>query len=189
MSVPLPISVPLPRAAGDTPAVRALCADLVPGEIPVRVKINAPPWTKPRECTPNVASVVEVHGGRGEHGWKLQETLPGVLLEAGFHAVWVDADGDRLDVTPSEVPGMTYTSFLPDPSLVYEGRQIDNVRVALEDDPLIHEYIETWEAFFELMNRGELADYHGPVVLSPEMKQVKSRSERLELEILRKYYS
>ena len=183
--VPLP---PLPRPIGDTPAARALCAELVPGAAPELLEINAPPWAKPDECIENVASVVELYGGRGEHGWKLQETLPGVLLEAEFHAVWLDADDERWDVTPSQVPGVTHSAFLPDPELVYEGRQIDNVRVALQDDPLILEYIQTWEDYFEVMNRGELANYHGPMRQTPEMRAIQERSQRLELEILRKYF-
>jgi hypothetical protein len=186
---PLPIPVPLPQPATDTPAVRELCARLVPDEIPVSLKIDAPPWARPRECVTNVASVIEVHGGSGEHGWKLQETLPGVLLEAEFHVVWVDADGDRHDVTPAEVPLVTHSTFLPDPALVYEGRQIDNVRVALHDDPLIDDYIATWEELFAVMNRGELADYHGPVELTPEMRAIQTRSQDLEMKLLRKYYA
>jgi hypothetical protein len=184
-----PILPPLPRPITDTPPARALCEELVPGAAPLLLEINAPPAAVPNQCTQNVAAVVEACGGSIEYGWKLYESLPSVLLEAEFHAVWVDDDGDRHDVTPSEIPLITHTAFLADPSLAYDGRQINNVRVALQDDPLIDEYIEICEDAFEVMNRGKLATYHGPVVETPEMRAIDDRLEAVGFQIVEKYYA
>ena len=181
--------LPIPRPVVDRPEVRLLCERLVPRAIPVVLHVDAPPWADPNECTQNVASVIEIYGGSVEYGWQLWETLPGVLLEGEFHAVWVDPKGRRLDVTPKEIAGLACSVFLPDPALVYEGRQIDNVRVPLKDDTLITAFIQAAEDFFEVTNRGELADYHGALVLTPEMKAIAARRQRLEMEILEKYYS
>jgi hypothetical protein len=52
-------------------------------------------------------------------------------------------------------------TFLPDPTLVYEGRRIDNHGVALKDDPLIEQFMKAAMDRFEVANRGELADSHG----------------------------
>jgi hypothetical protein len=180
---------PVPRPVGDMPEVRALCENLVPGQIPLRISVDPPPRANPNDCMENVASVIEIHGGSVDYGWQLWETLPGVLLEAEFHAVWLDAEGRRLDVTPKQIPGLTSIVFLPDATLVYEGRQIDNVRVPLKDDPLVTAFINTAEDFFEATNRGELADYHGPVVLTPAMRAIAARRESLELQILKKYFT
>lgn len=181
--------IPIPRAAVDTPEVRDLCEALVPGEIPVILSPDPPPWADPNQCTENVESLIERYGGTVEYGWQLWETLPGALLEAEFHAVWVDKEGRRHDVTPKAIPGITQIVFLPDPNLVYEGRQIDNLRRPLNDDPLIKAFIEAAEEFYEVTNRGELADYHGALTLTPEMQAIRQRQQRLQLLILRKYYS
>lgn len=78
--------------------------------------------------------------------------------------------------------------FVPDRALVYDGRQIPNVRRALVDDPLVDELIETMDAWFEMTNRGELADFHGELTLTPEMQENKSREEEVAMAILTKYY-
>jgi hypothetical protein len=54
---------------------------------------------------------------------------------------------------------------------------------------LIKEFIEVAEAFYEVTNRGELANFHGELALTPEMEATMKRRTRLELEILQKFYS
>lgn len=179
---------PIPRPVIDMPEVRSLCERLVPGEIPEVLKVDAPPWAEPQDCIGNVKSVVKLHGGSTDYGWRLWETLPGLMIEAEFHAVWRHDDGRRHEVTPSETPDVATVVFLADPSLVYEARQIDNVRVPLTDDPLIGEFIQSAESFFEATNRGELADYHGKLVLTPEMRAIRKRQTELELAILQKHF-
>lgn len=78
--------------------------------------------------------------------------------------------------------------FLTDPGLKYEGRQIPNERVPLVDDTLVTELIEAFEADFEVMNRGELAEHHGPVELTPEMKAIKARQQNLLAQIAKTHY-
>ena len=111
------------------------------------------------------------------------------MIEAEFHAVWVDPDGNYRDVTPKEMPGIKQILFLPDPALVYGGRQIDNVRVPLRDDALIKDFIKAAEQYYEATNRGELADYHGPMALSPEMRTLMGRLLKLQELIVQTYYS
>lgn len=180
---------PVPKPMVDTPALRALCEMLAPGEIPMRVAVDTPPYAIPRECTQNVDAVIENLGGSSEYGWQLWETLPGVLLEAQFHAVWVGDDGRRFDVTPPELAGVRHTVFLRDPALEYGGQQIDNVRVALVDDPIVLEFIEAAKRFFELTNEGQLAGYHGELTLMPDMKAALARQQSLGLQIVSKYYA
>lgn len=177
---------PLPRPVGDSPEVRSFCQELVPGGIPFLVSVNPPQAAKSDECVENVMSVVEVNEGSIEYGWMLWER-PRVLLEAEFHAVWVRPAGGRVDVTPKVLPGITKIVFLPDPNLVYEGRQIDNRRVPLTDDPLVRHYIEAAEAFFEAINRGTLADFHGELRLDGEQRALLQRRDSLEAAMMEKY--
>lgn len=185
----MPSEPPIPKPVTDRPEVRALCERLVPGVIPVLLKVDAPPWAQPNDCIANVESVIEIHGGTVEYGWQLWETWPGLLIEAEFHAVWADDEGRQHDVTPKAVPGIHQIVFLPDPQLAYEGRQIDNVRVPLKDDALIREFIEAAGAFYEVTNRGELADYHGGLTMTAEMQAILKRRTCLELAILQKFYA
>jgi hypothetical protein len=185
----MPKAIPMPRPAIDRPELRALCAELVPNEIPVVLQVDAPSWAERRWCTRNVDLVIADHGGSVEYGWEFLETIPNVLLEAQFHAVWIDDVQERRhDVTPKDIPGVTETVFLPDRALVYDGRQIPNVRRALVDDPLVDELIETLDAWFEMTNRGELADFHGELTPTPEMRENKTREEELAMTILTKYF-
>ncbi len=185
----MPAVQPLPRPTFDSPKLGDLFKRLVPGGTPLPVQvIKPPPWAEPNECVANVASVIEIYGGATELGWQLWETLPGVLIEAEFHAVWIDKEGDRLDVTPNAIPGAARINFLPDPKLLDNGRQIDNVRISLVDDPLVNDLIKSHEAFFEATNRGELAD-SDEFVMTPEIEAIESRGMRLEAAIVSKYYA
>jgi hypothetical protein len=178
---------PLPRQVRDTPEARELCERLAPGQEPQFVNIDAPPWAELNECIANVARVINEHGGEAAYGWRLWEPLPDLLIEAEFHVVWQDPGEPLLDVTPP-FPGFTQTVFLPGPELVYEGQQIPNERVPLVDDHLVQEFVKALDTEFELMNQGELADYHGPVKLTPEMKANQARQHALFEQIARKHY-
>jgi hypothetical protein len=179
---------PVLRPVTDTPQVRELCRHLVPGAIPQLVRVDPPPWAKPNECTENVARVIAEHGGAPTYGWQLWENLPGVMIEAEFHAVWIVDEEPPLDVTPKLVPGIDHSVFLADADLIYEGKQINNERVALVDDPLVEDLIRAFDEDFEVMNRGPLANFHGEFIATPEMDQIKQRIDNLLVAVTRKYF-
>jgi hypothetical protein len=181
--------LPLPRPVRDIPEVRELCQELVADTAPIWFNVDTPNWASPNDCTENVDRVIELHGGRVEYGWQLWETLPELMIEAEFHAVWVDNGGRRYDVTPKQVPGIDSIVFLPDPNLVYEGRQIDNVRRSLVDDPLIDDLIEVNSEFFTALNRGALAEQHGEISMTPEIRAILDRQQAVEMAIAEKYFS
>jgi len=138
------------------------------------------------DCFLNVQKQIERAGGEQVIGWALWE-YPGVFAEAEFHAVWRDPEtGGLLDLNPRPYP-WSVISFLPDPTRSYEGRQVDNVRKALNDNPLIEQYIHKAQQLFRLMNTGELAHQHGQIAISPslhrEMVGVGMEMERLRLRI------
>ena len=137
------------------------------------------------DCFTNVQKLVETYGGATECGWLLWEEPPGLVLSAEFHAVWIDRNGNRREVTPRVLP-VERTVFLPDPKREYQGRQVNNVRVALVDDPLVDEFIDWENRRFELMNEGDLADYHGPISM-PESFIEEGR--QIAFRLFRKYFS
>lgn len=148
--------------------------------------VEPPPWAEPENCTDNVSAVVERDGGRAIDGWRIMESLPRVLLEAEFHVIWIAPDDRALDVTPSPVPGATL--FLPDPAVRYQGRQIDNHRIALRSDPLIDQFITAAEAYYEVTNRGALADVHSDIAVTPAMARIIERRESLAIALRHKYH-
>jgi hypothetical protein len=186
----MPIKIPIPKTADYTsPRIKELCKKLVPRTGAMYLDVEPLDDSIINECFPNVANVIKKRGGTMQCGWQILETFPDVMAEAEFHAVWVDNNKKYHDITPKLFPYITQILFLPDASRKYEGKQIDNIRIPLKDDPLILNFIKSAEAFFEATNRGDLANYHGELVLTPEMKYLKKRKEQLELEMIEKFYS
>ncbi|MDP3996811.1 MAG: zinc chelation protein SecC [bacterium] len=185
----MPPNLPLPKTAdGTLPEIIALCQKVAPGQKAVYLEIEPVEEAIVNECYGNVDKAIHKSGGSIQYGWQIWETMPDVMAEAEFHAVWKDTDGNLHDVTPKEMPGITRILFLPDPTRNYSGRQIDNIRIALKDDPLVHSFITNAESYFEVTNRGELADYHGEIDLTPEMKDLMRKNAELFLAIVQKYY-
>ena len=81
-------------------------------------------------------------------------------MEAAFHSVWQKPDGTLVDVAPKR-SSTARVYFLPDPRRSYKGRSLDNIRRPLRRDPPLLVYLETFEAMFELMNRGIRAHQTG----------------------------
>jgi hypothetical protein len=183
---PIP-SVP-PRGPVDSPELRTFCESLVTtGVLRRGVPVRPPLWARAGWCTDNVDRAIADWGGRSEPGWRIIETLPTVLLEAEFHMLWISPDEEAIDVTPALVRGVPFP-FLPDPRLRYEGRQIDNRRLALRDDPMIDQLITMSERRFAQMNAGGLAEFHGELPLTPEMLADERELIGVEIELRRRYH-
>jgi len=164
--------------------VASLCAKLVEGGSPVYLNVEAVENADINDCFFIVRDVINEKGGSIQYGWQLWETLPGRMIEAEFHAVWVDIEGNYHDVSPKAI-AIDRILFLPDPKRTYQGRQVDNVRIALEDsDAIIKRFIENAEKYYEATNRGELADQHGEIVGTPEIIALMKERDEIGLEIM-----
>jgi hypothetical protein len=142
-------------------AMRRLASELVPGGAPVYVPVRPAGGSREHECFANAAAHAAAHGGQVVYGWALWE-WPTVMVEGEFHAVWRSPGGDLVDVSPRE-DGEARVLFLPDPSRTHDGRQVDNIRRALRDDPRIHQLIELSARIFDVMNAGGRARQTGEV--------------------------
>ncbi len=181
--------LPLSKTADNTSSkIIALCQKIAPDQQAVYLDIEPIKEAVLNECYGNVAKVIQEFGGFVQYGWQIWETLPGVMAEAEFHAVWKDVNGNLHDVTPKETTYITNILFLPDQTRIYEGRQIDNIRIALIEDPLVYGFIKNRESLFETMNRGELANYHGMMVYTKEMENIERTGYELFREILKRFY-
>jgi len=63
-----------------------------------------------------------------------------------------------MDLTPAPA---NRSLFVPDPVRRYEGRQVNNARRPITEQPAIYDFIAAADAEFEIMNRGDRALQHG----------------------------
>lgn len=159
------------------PHVIEFCRSIVRDGRPEYLLIEAGRDDEPIECISNVRRRITAVGGEPAYGWAIWE-WHGVMIEAEFHTVWRDGKGALHDVTPRPAP-IQRVLFLPDPELNDSGRQINNIRRSLIDDPRVQEFINANDAQFELMNRGERADQLGKVeITAEEAKELDVIQER-----------
>jgi hypothetical protein len=141
----------------------SLCKEIVSDPQPRFLKVAPVPEADSNECFPAVARQIEIAGGAVCYGWRIWE-LPRVFIEAEFHAVWRNPEGELCDITPAP-QGISRILFLPDAGRVYEGRQVRNVRRPITAHPEIKEFFQACDDEFELMNRGTRANEHGAITL------------------------
>jgi hypothetical protein len=102
------------RVPGEvTEAIASFAAQLSPlppVHIPLRKEARAS-YGWPAD---GVREKIRADGGSIRFGWRLREWRP-VLLTAEFHAVWVDPDGNLVDITPDVAAG-EISLFVPDPA-------------------------------------------------------------------------
>lgn len=181
--------IPPPKVASDKmPNIIDLCKKIVPNGNPVYLDVELIDSAIENECYKNVESMIKNRGGSIQYGWQIWETMPNLMAEAEFHAVWVDNSGMLHDVTPKSLPEINRILFLPDPVRKYDGKQIDNVRIALQDDDLIKKFIENAEKYFKATNRGELADVHGYIVVDSEIQKLVEEKNKLFIQIIQKFF-
>jgi hypothetical protein len=166
--------------------IKELCAKIDKNSKPIFLDVEKLPHSLELDCYENVTKQIAKEGGKVQHGWQIWE-WPGIMIEAEFHAVWVDRKGVFHDITPKQIDRINKILFLPDSSRTYEGRQIDNERMPIQDDPLIDEFIDNAHKHFLEMNHGELASFHGYVELSPEMRIILIRQNQLMGTLQQKY--
>jgi len=159
-------------------ALTSLCEHLVPHVATFYVDVDPLKDAPANECFSVVQTHVTKHGGTRVLGWALWE-MPGLFVEAEFHAVWRSPTGEYLDLVPKTRP-VARVLFLPSVDAMYEDRQVNNVRRAVSVDPEVERYFRGFDEMFEFMNRGERADVHGEVRLDDaalaEYKEIELRA-------------
>lgn len=128
------------------------------------------------ECFSIVPKQIAAHGGSQLTGWAIWE-VPGIYIEAEFHAVWQRPDGQIVDITPRPIyfPSI---AFLPDPKRQYVGRQVDNIRQPLVRDNDLVRFLYLCRRRFEILNQGDLADQHGAIALTKKAMREFSNLEK-----------
>lgn len=122
-----------------TDKIMELCGGIVEGTEPVYLPVEAPEWSLPSECFPNVQRMVREQGGKQINGWAIWQWA-NVLVEAEAHAVWDSPEGKLIDITP-HINGEREILFLRDDDMVYQGNTIASIRKALTSSQLVAEFI------------------------------------------------
>ena len=137
------------------PYVLEFCSSVARDSTPFFMDVEAEAGDQPLDCISNVRRRIAAHGGEPVLGWKIWEWY-GIMLEAEFHMVWRTADGLLKDVTPNPL-GYKRVLFLPDPSLKFEEKQINNIRTSLIKDARVGEFISVADEVFAIHNAGDRA--------------------------------
>lgn len=158
------------------PAVRRLIDIVTPGGCPRYLEVRPEPGATVNGCFSNVRARCARHGGRMLCGWQLWE-WPRVLVEAEFHAVWLSPQGEMVEITPKP-HGETSILFVPDEQHGYDGRVVDNVRMALHEDQLIEHFIRVSRAIVQVMVGSGRASRHGRAWIPAEQIAPLRRTQR-----------
>ena len=141
------------------------CGEIDPTTKPVFLEFFQVDGYISGECYGNVEKHIEKNGGDVQYGWIIWED-PKLLLEAEFHAVWVNKKGEYIDVTP-KVDKENRVLFLPDSKRELNGKLIDNIRKALADNADVRTRIKVGKKKFEIRNKY----YEGnPIIQIPEFE-------------------
>ncbi len=144
--------------------LRALIEEIAPSQVPLYVDVEPLPDAPSDECFALVDFMLEQQGGQAVVGWSIWE-FPSLFVEGEFHCVWRRPDGRLVDVAPKKAECRRIL-FLPDLHRHYEGRQVSNLRRPIHIEPVLEAYLASFDAEFELMNRGERATQHGEIRLT-----------------------
>ena len=148
--------------------VKKLLKILDVNEKPIYLKVTPEPYAKIVECFPAVDEKIKNDGGQKVLGWQIWKTEH--ILEAEFHAVWESKNGELKDITPKQID-ISNILFLPDKTLKYDGRQKDNIRLNISNNPLVDDYIKICEIEFKFLNKGNRAFEYGEIKLSGKENQ------------------
>lgn len=121
---------------------------------PVYLPVNPDAGAQIKDCFIAVQEKVKKEGGRMIMGWQIWKGKH--LIEAECHAVWEDKNEELHDITPKEFP-VNEILFVEDEKLVYEEKQIDNVRLNITSNDLVDDLILVCEAIYRFDNKGERA--------------------------------
>ncbi|MDD2758321.1 MAG: hypothetical protein PHD72_03035 [Patescibacteria group bacterium] len=129
---------------------------------PIYVPVESEPFAIMNNCFPNVQEKIKRQGGAQILGWQIWQS--DFLIEAEFHAIWESPNGDLIDITPKFLPikdgleiPISQILFLRDPKRIYDGTQVDNIRLNITRNPLIDDYIALLQAKFMILNKGKRA--------------------------------
>lgn len=123
-----------------TEKVMQLCNQVVPGLEPDYIPVMVQKWCLPSDCFLNVEKMVREQGGKQVNGWVVWQWV-NILIETEAHAIWENSDGKLIDITPHDNNEKNIL-FLRDDALIYSGKKIKGIKMALTNSALASEIIQ-----------------------------------------------
>lgn len=142
----------------DDPHLTLILKRLKTNETPIVIDVQTHEDARENECIEIVDKMVSQFGGERVLGWQIWQG--GFLIEAEFHAVWRKTDDKLLDVSFKKNQAH-FIVFIPDPSLIYTGRQINNIRLNTTKNPVVDDFIRLCNCKYKLFNKGKRAGLYG----------------------------
>ncbi|PJE81717.1 hypothetical protein COU58_01030 [Candidatus Pacearchaeota archaeon CG10_big_fil_rev_8_21_14_0_10_32_42] len=127
------------------------CGEMDPTTKPIFLKLFRIEGYVCEEGYGNVEKRIEKNGGSIQYGWIIWED-PKIFLEAEFHAVWINNEGEYIDITP-KIDEEKRILFLPDSKKKFTGNLIDNLRKPLVDNKYTRNLVKGGKNKFEIKNR------------------------------------
>lgn len=134
-----------------------------------------------QDCYKDVERQVAEFGGEIVYGWEVWE-WPSIMITAEFHAVWRSPAGELNDVT-IKPDGEQQIIFIPDANRTYNARQFDNLRLALRDHILVHEFIEVCEQLYRLRDDNRISER--AYIVTDEHERLKYRKDAIQRELMK----
>lgn len=158
------------------------CKKIDPTTEPIFVNFTLTEGSINGECYGNVENYIKKNGGGSEDGWIIWET-PNVWLEAEFHRIWVNNEGEYIDITPKN-DGESKILFLKDSKRKFTGELIDNIRKPLVDNAETRTTVVFAKKNFELREKY----YDGKLVVIPifELNELDDLGKKFLLQEIRK---
>lgn len=189
-----PVEFGITRAAFISDAhVRAFCHQINPLASAENVVIRPESWCEPLQCFHNVRKMAAKNGGRIQFGFAIWE-WPRVFIEAEHHAVYDPGNGSPLvDVTPALATESART-FLRDDTAEYdftnEGYCRDNHRHALNNSPIIHEFLSVSARIVKIKNSiPGVGEVRVPARIAHELQQLEFIKANLMIQIAMQFSS
>jgi hypothetical protein len=162
--------------------VTSFCQSITQDQKPLYIHHEPLPNKPLKECFPIVSEQIATLGGKQISGWFLLE-IPGIWLEAEFHAIWERPDGVWVDITPRTLP-FSKVLFLPDSKRQYQGVQVESIFYPLTDNHAVVQFIELAKEFFKETNKGDLA-FQKHYVSTPRIVAIQREMQLLSAQFPR----
>uniref|UniRef100_UPI004049E18C SEC-C metal-binding domain-containing protein n=1 Tax=Fulvivirga sp. TaxID=1931237 RepID=UPI004049E18C len=158
-------------------SIELIASKINSGYKPSLIPVKTEEYSIDKFCFPNVEQKIKLHGGSSILGWRIW--IHSFMVEAELHCIWGSPDGELIDISPSESKEII---FIQDQNIVYNGTQVDNIRINTSNNKLVDLYIDLFSSRYKLLNKGHRKNINHEVQLKDdEVDTYRSLSYFIEL--------
>lgn len=140
-------------------------------------------YSQERQCYNNVEQKIKNDGGKIHYGWIIHQT--NLLCEAEHHAVWENDNMELIDITPNQ-NGDNEILFVSANNYIYNGKDVDNVRVNATNNSVVDDFILVCETIGKLYAFGNRINK--TEIKIPDEAIIRMINEYLEIKEIYLYF-